>query len=92
MADALRKVLSEVNWARAGLGMPLLEERSERKPHFSDVPAGPRPAPEGESMSMSGAMLSDGRAGITAKKETLIQVLGPREQGPGPNVTKLFPP
>ena len=75
MADALRKVLSDVNWARAGLGLPLLEERSERKPHFNDVPSGPRPAPEGESMSMAGAMMTDGRVGATAKKETLIQVI-----------------
>ena len=73
VADALRKVLADVNWARAGLGLPLLEERSERKPHFSDVPSGPRPAPEGESMS--GAMMSDGRVGMAAKKDTLIQVM-----------------
>jgi hypothetical protein len=64
----------DVNWARAGLGLPLLEERIERKPHFSDAPTGPRPAPEGESMTL-GAML-DGRAGAgaSAVKETHIQV------------------
>jgi hypothetical protein len=75
VADALRKTLADVNWARAGLGMPLLEERSERVPHLMDVPAGPRPAPEGESMSMAAAM-SDGRAGgvHAVQKETLIQV------------------
>ena len=50
VADALRKLLSDVNWARAGLGLPLLEERSEKKPEFS-VPAGPRPPPEGESVN-----------------------------------------
>lgn len=55
VADSLRRVLSEVNWARAGLGMPLLEERKEKRPEFS-VPAGPRPTPEGES----GKGLSDG--------------------------------
>ena len=35
VADALRKTMSEVNWARAGLGMKLLEERVERRPEFS---------------------------------------------------------
>ena len=30
-----RKTMSEVNWARAGLGMKLLEERVERRPEFS---------------------------------------------------------
>jgi hypothetical protein len=32
VADALRETMAEVNWARAGLGMKLLEERVERKP------------------------------------------------------------
>ena len=74
VADALRKILSDVNWARPGLGLPLLEERVERKPHFSDIPAGPRPAPEGESMTSLGGM-TDGRPmGLTIKKDTLIQV------------------
>ena len=48
VADQLRKVLQDVNWARAGLGLPLLEETAERKPGV--VPAGPRPTPEGEDM------------------------------------------
>jgi hypothetical protein len=74
VADSLRKILSEVNWARAGLGLPLLEERVERKPHFSDVPNGPRPAPEGESLTTQGG-LTDGRPmGLAVKKDTLIQV------------------
>lgn len=46
VADALRKVLQDVNWARAGLGLPLLEEAVERKP--GAIPVGPRPTPEGE--------------------------------------------
>ena len=50
VADALRKMLSEVNWARAGLGMPLLESNSEKRPEFS-FPVGPRPQPEGESVT-----------------------------------------
>jgi hypothetical protein len=50
VADALRKVLAEVNWARAGLSLPLLEERKERRPEFT-IPAGPRPPPEGESVT-----------------------------------------
>ena len=74
VADALRKILSDVNWARPGLGLPLLEERVERKPHFSDIPSGPRPAPEGESMTSLGGM-TDGRPmGLNVKKDTLIQV------------------
>jgi len=66
-----------VNWARPGLGLPLLEDRVERKPHFSDVPCGPRPAPEGESMSLGA--LSDGRPApnlSVVKNETHIQVMG----------------
>ena len=51
VADALRKILSEVNWARAGLGMSLLESNSEKKPQFS-YPVGPRPQPEGESATL----------------------------------------
>lgn len=74
VADALRKVLSDVNWARAGLNLPLLEDRIERKPQFSDVPSGPRPAPEGESITSMSAM-TDGRPGAlpVPKKETHIQ-------------------
>ena len=51
VADALRHLLKDVNWARAGLGMPLLEERVEKRPEFSapSPPQGPRPAPEGEN-------------------------------------------
>lgn len=53
VADKLRAVLSDVNWARAGLGLPLLEERVERKPEFTGTgagfPSGPRPTPEGQS-------------------------------------------
>ena len=40
VADALRGLLSDVNWARAGLGLPLLEERREKKPEFS-IPSSP---------------------------------------------------
>lgn len=46
VADHLRKILQDVNWARAGLGLPLLEASAERKP--GAVPVGPRPTPEGE--------------------------------------------
>jgi len=46
VADKLRQILQDVNWARAGLGLPLLQEREERKPDA--VPSGPRPTPEGE--------------------------------------------
>jgi len=45
VADKLRSVLQDVNWARAGLGLPLLS--LERKPAV--VPSGPRPSPEGEA-------------------------------------------
>ena len=55
MADALRGLLSDVNWARAGLGLPLLEERREKIPSFS-VPSGPRPPPEGQSMTSNSPM------------------------------------
>jgi len=53
VADKLRKILQDVNWARAGLGLPLLEEAAERKPGV--VPVGPRPSPEGESTTEQGA-------------------------------------
>jgi len=52
VADALRQTLAEVNWARAGLGMPLLEGNNEKKPQFS-YPVGPRPPPEGQSSLVS---------------------------------------
>ena len=58
VADALRGLLSDVNWARAGLGLPLLEERREKKPEFS-IPSGPRLPPEGESVN-SNSSLKDG--------------------------------
>lgn len=38
-----------MNWARAGLGLPLLSDKQERKP--LQIPSGPRPNPEGEDMS-----------------------------------------
>ena len=53
VADALRQLLNDVNWARAGLGLPLLEDRSERRPTFQAIPSGPRPTPEGESGAIS---------------------------------------
>jgi len=49
VADQLRLALQDVNWARAGLGLPLLSDNQERKP--SVVPSGPRPTPEGEDIS-----------------------------------------
>ena len=39
----------DVNWARAGLGLPLLSDSLERKP--LQIPTGPRPTPEGEDIS-----------------------------------------
>jgi len=49
VADQLRRKLQDVNWARAGLGLPLLDDSAERKPCL--VPSGPRPTPEGEDVS-----------------------------------------
>jgi len=49
VADKLRSVLQDVNWARAGLGLPLLSDKLERKP--VQAPSGPRPSPEGEDVS-----------------------------------------
>jgi len=48
VADQLRRVLKDVNWARAGLGLPLLSSSHERHPDLLPVPKGPRPSPEGE--------------------------------------------
>jgi len=62
VADELRSILKEVNWARAGLGMPLLPKQEEaivapiHDAHISSTPpppAGPRPAPEGQSVKTS---------------------------------------
>nr|ACO11730.1 Zinc finger protein-like 1 [Caligus rogercresseyi] len=47
VADELRRTLSDVNWARAGLGMKLLENDSEIRPQI-----GPRPTPEGECLQI----------------------------------------
>jgi len=60
VADALRGLLTNVNWARPGLGLPLLEERNEQKPEFSFVPVGPRPPPEGESVATPISSHKDG--------------------------------
>ena len=38
VADKLRSVLQDVNWARAGLGLALLQDREERQP--GQVPQG----------------------------------------------------
>ena len=57
--DELRKLLSNVNWARAGLGLPLLEDKIEKRPLFNAIPVGPRPTPEGESLPPMNNM-SDG--------------------------------
>ena len=66
----------DVNWARAGLGLPLLS--LERKP--VPVPSGPRPSPEGEAGPVSGAgtrdrgdtVLSVGEAEVsTTRRQTL---------------------
>lgn len=54
VADELKKLLSNVNWARAGLGLPLLEEQIEKRPTFNAIPTGPRPTPEGESLPTRG--------------------------------------
>jgi len=58
VADELKKLLSNVNWARAGLGLPLLEEKIEKRPTYNAIPSGPRPNPEGESLP--GDSMSDG--------------------------------
>lgn len=58
VADALKHLLQDVNWARAGLGMPLLDERVEKRPSFQSVPTGPRPNPEGDSAPS----MADGQA------------------------------
>lgn len=57
-SDELKKLLSNVNWARAGLGLPLLEEKIEKRPTYNAIPSGPRPNPEGESLP--GDSMSDG--------------------------------
>ncbi|XP_023330295.1 zinc finger protein-like 1 homolog [Eurytemora carolleeae] len=56
VADQLRKLLQDVNWARAGLGLPLLADNVERKP--GSAPVGPRPTPEGEDKSGDTAHLA----------------------------------
>jgi len=61
VADQLRKILQDVNWARAGLGLPLLDDAAERKP--GAVPVGPRPTPEGEDKSMQSGTLAQELAG-----------------------------
>ena len=49
-------MLSNVNWARAGLGLPLLEEKVEKRPIFHAIPSGPRPTPEGQSLPPTAGM------------------------------------
>lgn len=56
VADKLRSILQDVNWARAGLGLPLLEDKEERQP--GHVPTGPRPNPEGEDVPRPGLHLA----------------------------------
>jgi len=73
VADRLRSVLSDVNWARAGLGLPLLGELEERKP--GTVPEGPRPTPEGEDVPRPGLP-----GGQEAKPAQQAQELGWKQQ------------
>jgi len=43
VADELRSVLKEVNWARAGLGMPLLPSTLPKPQHLFSTPSPPPP-------------------------------------------------
>lgn len=82
-SDALRDRLKDVNWARAGLGLPLLEKREERRPQV------PRPSTAGGggglTMSSSSSSLSSAPTGPRPAPEGGIQTssLGGGEQGAG---------
>nr|ACO14904.1 Zinc finger protein-like 1 [Caligus clemensi] len=68
VADELRRTLSDVNWARAGLGMKLLDNDSEIRPKI-----GPRPSPEGECLQTRSS----------AMESTLIHYLHHSQLSPG---------
>jgi len=71
VADKLRSQLSEVNWARPGLGLPLLADSQERRP--PQVPVGPRPAPEGEAVPSDPLALAHELVAAKAARETVVQ-------------------
>jgi len=98
VADHLRKVLQSVNWARAGLGLPLLDDHAERKP--SAVPVGPRPTPEGEDkagdpINMAHELMSakkSGRSGSTQSwkgGETVVNFDTPTSRRVGADLADL---
>jgi len=75
VADKLRQALQDVNWARAGLGLPLLADNQERKPCL--VPTGPRPTPEGEDVSSDPLALAHELVAKKAAREPLPPVWKP---------------
>lgn len=88
VAETLREVLKDVNWARAGLGLPLLEAHVEKRPAFH-VPDGPRPTPEGQTSgqsdghpSVSSSSGVSERVGVhhtsSSKKDQVIDLDGSR--------------
>ena len=64
----------DVNWARAGLGLPLLS--LERKP--AAVPSGPRPSPEGEAGE--GGVAQDAHAPISTNESAPLLSANQRRQ------------
>lgn len=79
VADELRKQLQDVNWARAGLGLPLIDATKERKP--VPIPVGPRPTPEGQDRT--GDPMNIAHELIAAKKSD--QRTGSTSGQPGPS-------
>lgn len=73
VADALKALLKDVNWARAGLGMPLLE--GERRPAASTSPVGPRPNPEGENDTTTNVGVHQTSAMSTSNFDTSSSVM-----------------
>jgi len=70
VADQLRRVLQDVNWARAGLGLPLLDDSAERQPGL--VPSGPRPTPEGQDFRPDTDPLHLAHELVAAKKAAVV--------------------
>ena len=63
----------DVNWARAGLGLPLLSASLERKP--VQIPTGPRPTPEGEDISGAESDTATSDPGLSLAKHAVADTV-----------------
>ncbi|XP_005101889.1 zinc finger protein-like 1 homolog [Aplysia californica] len=74
VADALRSLLKQVNWARAGLGLPLIEESEA-----------PLPPPPSSQSATSLTATSNGQAGSQLRSDATLGYVSGLGVSPAPN-------